>query len=542
MKQNKILKGLNNYKAHYRESPNKNFEDILKTIDNHCFFILICFLYIICSMYSIAIKKNISDWSTANWENTVLLENFRVPPINTMYDALNYTIGFVDVNNQFNVVGNNKEFMYYGTARLRFLRTQNFSCYENVVGSDIYLKIMDKNLFLCYHNNFNETTWDTTSILNYKFSYPNSTNISHYINTPIGHSLGAGINIDLYFKNQTDYTKKMKDLAYIANPANNLLPNSIKGIELSFNVYNPSLDVFISNLIIFERDINLNPLVTYADTVSFITNVYETSQGQIAMYCDLVRGGLFIILFLSLPLRIYQKYKKKSSRGILEILFTVYVTVFQIKNVLLLLSGIFLACSFINFFFAKIDTVAYFDSSYYIDVYDFAISQKNGRVLDIMSFYIITIYSLKYLQYVEKLQILFIALKKSAFEYFFLYITIGILFVGLSILTNFVFGTYIFEYQDFTNSILMNIKIFIFIENTSVTAQFMKYYRILSIVVIIIFIFLIRYFLLNLFYPIFIEYYRIENDKYSSSKSGNSKDDSYHIDYTFNQSNFLLIF
>jgi hypothetical protein len=538
MKEKKILKGIENFKAHDRESPNKNFEDILKTIDNHVFFILICILYMIASMYSIGIKKNVSNWSTANWQNRVLLENFEVPPIKTMYDALNYTIGFVDINNKFNVIGNNKEFLYYGTARIRFMMTQTYSCSDMVVGSTIYDKFMEKNLFMCFYMDFIESTWNTSSILNYQFSYPNTTNISHTINSPIGTSLGAGVNIDLYFQNITDYTKKMKDLSYIANPSNNLLPNSVKGIELSFNIYQPSYDVFISNIILFERDINLNPIVTLADTVSFVSNVYETTQGQIAMYCDLVRGGLFIILFLSLPLRIYQKYKRIHTRGKLVLLHTAAVTILQIKNILLILCGVFSACAAFDFFFSKIDTMNYYSSNYYFDTYNFANAQKNARVLDILSFYLIGLYSLKYLQYFEKLHILFIALKKSTFEYFFLFITIGVLFIGLSILTNFVFGTYIFEYKDFTNSIIMNIKIFIFIENTSVTEQFMKYYRILSIIVIIIFIFLIRYFLLNLFYPIFIEYYRIEVEKYSSSKNSSNKEESSQPDFTFKQSNF----
>ena len=192
----------------------------------------------------------------------------------------------------------------------------------------------------------------------------------------------------------------------------------------------------------------------------------------------------------------------------------------------------------LDFFSSNVDTVGYYQGSYFIDLYAFATLQKNSRVLDLLSFYLVCLYALKYLQYIEKLQILFIALKKSAFEYFSLFVTIGILFIGLSILTNFVYGTYIYEYKDFANSVIMNIKIFIFIENTSVTEQFLNYYRMFSIVVLIFFIFLIRYFLLNLFYPIFIEYYRIEIDKYTISKINNKQEGAVEEEYSFKESKY----
>lgn len=193
--------------------------------------------------------------------------------------------------------------------------------------------------------------------------------------------------------------------------------------------------------------------------------------------------------------------------------------------------------AYINYSTQSIDTFSYYSAQYFVDLYGLAGDQKESRGLELLSTYLICLYSLKYFQFIESIQPIFEVLKKSSFEYLSLLVTICVVFLGLSILTNFVFGSYIYEYKTFAESVLMNIKIFIFIENTAVTAEFLKFYRVFSIIILIIFIFLIRYFFLNLFYPIFIEYYRIEIDKQKmASVLKKSEADQAQEGYTFSES------
>lgn len=210
----------------------------------------------------------------------------------------------------------------------------------------------------------------------------------------------------------------------------------------------------------------------------------------------------------------------------------VFVTI-QIKNVILIVAlGLFVS-AFV-FYHSAITTQEMIDAKYY-DFYYYAQNQRYFYRYDVLSFFLIGIYFLKYFQLISSVNYIFISLKKTAFEYIALICTVAVLFVGLSILTAFVYGSYIYEYRSFETSITTNIKIFIFQEDTFITIEFLKYFRAFSIIVLIIFIFLIRFFLLNLFYPILLEYYRLEYDKVEFSKEFNMQTED-NPNYTAYQS------
>jgi hypothetical protein len=332
----------------------------------------------------------------------------------------------------------------------------------------------------------------------------------------------------------------MADLTKIGDPKNGLLNYDIQGIELQYTLYDPNLDIFITNLFLVQRDINGIPTFTIADAIPFNINMYETAKERDLKKIDLVRIIFLFIIISSIVLRIYQKYKNNEKKGCTVISRIIFTVILQMKNVLILFAAGFLIGAYINFSSGlSLDSLAYYKNPYFYDFYQFASNQKEARNLEILSMYLLCLYSLKYLQLIESIQILFIAFKKASFEYFSLLVTIAVLFCGLSILTNFVFGSYIYEYKNFVDSVTMNIKIFIFIENTSVTTLFLNYFRVFSIIVLIIFIFLIRYFLLNLFYPIFIEYYRLEVDKYNLSKI-HMKLEGEEADLTFTESILII--
>ena len=163
----------------------------------------------------------------------------------------------------------------------------------------------------------------------------------------------------------------------------------------------------------------------------------------------------------------------------------------------------------------KIDAQAYYYKMEFIDFYQFAKDQRLARGLDILSLYLITLYALKFLQLIDSVSVIMIAFQNAYFEYFLLSFVILVIFISISVVMSFVFGSYMFEYNNFADAILTNLKIFIFSESTFVTKKLWLYFKNFSVIILILFIFIIKYFLLMLYYPIFIEYYRMECDRIS---------------------------
>jgi len=289
---------------------------------------------------------------------------------------------------------------------------------------------------------------------------------------------------------------------------------------------------------------NNNPLITIVDSIPFISNVYEGTTGSNIKLFDLIRFICSCLLILTIVIRIIEKFydykeaielkkkkekKMKKKQGIgeekeqpesnLSRIWKITIsTVFSPKNIILILAFLFNFVAYQNYNHYYLNSLEiYKDTINYVDLYQFAKNQKFCRTVELLSLYLFGIYSIKYLQYIQPVQILFRAFKKSAFEYFAIIVSIAIIFLGLSILTNFVFGSYIYEYKNFLDSLIMNLKVFIFVENTTITGKFMEFYRLFSIIVLILFVFLIKYFSLNLFLPVLVEYYRNEFENNQNS-------------------------
>jgi hypothetical protein len=223
--------------------------------------------------------------------------------------------------------------------------------------------------------------------------------------------------------------------------------------------------------------------------------------------------------------------EKKVHSGI----FLFFQVLVQLKHIILLSGIILFLVAFSNFNSNYLISQHMYTSKAYYDYYSFASSKKMSYNLEIISLFLIILYSLKFLQILDKVNIVFNAFKRAYFEYFILSVIVLVIFLSLSFLTNFIYGTYIFEYSTFTSSIMTNFKIFILSEQADVTRKFLSIFRTFSIVVMVIFIFLFRYFLLNLYYPIFIEYFRIELDNYLYNES---KDKKEGVEFTMKDSKF----
>jgi hypothetical protein len=215
------------------------------------------------------------------------------------------------------------------------------------------------------------------------------------------------------------------------------------------------------------------------------------------------------------------------------------VVIFQIKNIILIVALSFFLVAYV-FYKNSPTTQEMIDAPYY-DYYSYAIKLRTTYKFDLLSFFLVSIYALKYFQLFSSLSYLFKGFKKSTFDYLMLFFTTSVNFLGMSLLTTFVFGSFIFEYRNFERSIVTNIKIFIFVDDSEITKDWYNYYRIFTIVVIIIFTLIIRYILLNMFNPIFIEYERIEIEKIMYSRKINMKSNSSNSNFPWKESKLYIL-
>lgn len=157
------------------------------------------------------------------------------------------------------------------------------------------------------------------------------------------------------------------------------------------------------------------------------------------------------------------------------------------------------------------------------DHYEEAVRQRKFQKLDYFSFLLICVYFMKFFQLVPGMQSIIIAFKKSYFELSLLFINICVCFIGMCLITVFVYGANIFEYKNFVESIVSNIRMFILVDNTQMALNFIKYYRTYSLIIILFFIILIRYLFFNMFFAIFMEYERIEDESIKAQENDKRK-------------------
>jgi hypothetical protein len=168
----------------------------------------------------------------------------------------------------------------------------------------------------------------------------------------------------------------------------------------------------------------------------------------------------------------------------------------------------------------NIDTKDYYNNpSKYIDFYHYAILFRRAKYFEVLSFYLISLYLLKYLQLFNVINKIFTSIRKSLFEILILLIILFLLIIGFICANYFIFGSYIIHFNNFLDSIIYSLELIIYIENTNIIENMRSIYSEFTIGYFLIYIIFIRFFFLLLFYPIIIDYLRmeIEQEKYLSS-------------------------
>lgn len=516
LRDGKILKGINKYRSEGFDF-SKEFLKIVKMPENNIVCVILSFFLFIISIYAVQEKNSkIKKWSQMTQIN-LLYQNVETNNNQFLFemdDALKFLLN-LNKNSNENVI-------VYGKPLLRLFYTKKTNCFskdeEKLKINIIYNRIYKKQ---CYYSEYSGDKKDKTKTLTYngkEIKYSEEYDIKHTYDTYSGKIDKTGLFIPF------DFTEEEKNGI---TGINGIIEDSLQGIELIYNTYEPNLDIFVSNAYLFQRALNGQAFISNMEAVPFITNVYENKN---ALYViDIIRIVITLILLLTMAIHIFQKYFSLKIKSFNKLITIIVNTILQIKNLLLIFSTAFLIKAFVNFKQYNIDTQEYYENDKnsfkpekYIDFYGYACNQRTARYFDQISFYLIFFYVLKYFQFFSRINILITSFKKCAFEFFLLCSIMTLLMLGMSVATHFVYGGYIKEYSTYYSSMITNIKILLFIEDTSLVSQLNEHFRSFSICLLLFYILVIRFFFLNLFYPIMIEYLRIEEGKLNAASIRNA--------------------
>ena len=547
LREGKILRGLCNYHYH-NKNVNEDFDNFVKEPENNflCFFIvLLLFSFsLVCAQ---AKKEKVKNWNKMNiLSHSYLNDKFNYSDyyrsMNSMYDYLKllndfqYKIYQENINKSENI---NIYFKYFGVVQYRFFKTLEKECIKDseMKNSDLYKLYFDVTNLTCYYPGFKGKQKNKTDISD-SIVYENNLKIKHNYKTYFGFFDKTGFVLKYNPYDNENYTKANDSIYKIinSNPSNEdkteppLLEDNIQGIELTFNLYEPNLDIFTAASIFIQKGVTGNPILSSFEVIPFLSNVYENKKNIKAL--DIIRIILHIILLLIIVAKIHQKFKDKKNKNILSQIIIVVNVIFQIKNLCLIFSFCFLTKAYSIFAQYNLNSKKYNDNPYFIDFLDYAKKQNEGRYYDQLALFMIGMYLLKYSQLFPIIFTILVCFKKTIIEFLLLVFSIFCLILGMTTTTYFVYGSYIKEYSTFVKAFVTNLKIICFIEDTNTLIQLNEYFHSFTIILIVFYILILRFFFFTLFYPIFTEYLRCEIDQL---KYITKKEEQYSIKEKFNK-------
>ena len=251
---------------------------------------------------------NILSHHFLNNRQTLFLKDYN------MYEYLKLLHQFDNVLNE---DLNNSSLKFFGITQYRFFKTNEKNCTDKSEENDLIKIYLRMTKLKCYYNGFNGKNKNKSDIKNeeIKIEYQDKLNISHTYNTFNGYFDKTGFVIRY---NPYNKTKAYEILEKIINSnkyhnSNNpndennqkaLLEGNIQGIELTFNLYEPNLNIFSAVSIFVQKSISGYPTISYFDVIPFLTNVYENQK--YVKVLDILRMIIVLILMLSILIKIKQ--------------------------------------------------------------------------------------------------------------------------------------------------------------------------------------------------------------------------------------------
>ena len=509
IKSGEILKGINNY--HYDNiDPNQNFIKLLKQPENNIICFFICLVLWILSLIMIEYRfGNMNNY----FQSKIISVYININHSNFMDNNYNYGMfdHFKNIVNFSDQLDKEAILEFYGPKTIRFFITEEKECKtkENTYGTDEnFFKITNLK---CYYQEYNDDKHkNKNDWLGIKYS--DDTDIKHIVNSFNGKFDKTGHMIRF-----TDFSEVMNLISNETFKEDLNYNRGIIGYEYLFTLYDLNSDLFIANVIFVLRS-NINYALPYKiDSIAFLPNIYENHDFHLVL--DIVRIFLFIILYLTTFISIFRIIKDRNLKIFGKIYLSIK-TIIDFKNLILLFSLCFFCSAVRMYRLHNIDTKDYYNNpSKYIDFYHYAVLFRRAKNFEVLSFYLISFYLLKYLQLFNVINKIFTSIRKSLFEILILLIILFLLIIGFICANHFIFGSYIIHFNNFLDSIIYSLELIIYIENTNIIENMRSIYSEFTIGYFLIYIIFIRFFFLLLFYPIIIDYLRmeIEQEKYLSS-------------------------
>lgn len=528
LKEGKILKGLSRYlKKEYNNE--KEYSNVLSYAENNCIVFALVIVLVILSLITIPCKmRNIQKWGHTNKKNEIFLSQ-----INQNYlNFNNYDASFETVLDYFDYLGNPKKYeliegnflVPYGYNQIRLFPTKEIDCFHKSLKdrdiAKIYKNIINTKCFEKKYDSSTENNGLLQQIMNEKGIdfLKDADHIDHKFNSVISKYNDKGLvyRFDPYNDEQTINYHALINAIKEMNPND----QNIQAIELSFSFFDPSTNLFISNLILAQREVG-KFFITDFSSIPFDSNVYEKRKWIFAL--DIIRLILAIVLLVTIPIQMYRKVKalgRRKTTG--EIIMALLNTFFHLKSIVIIIANAFIIRGFVIFCQKNLNTQKHQNevsngSASFIDFYQFSLNQKYARYYDVLSLFLIFLFSLKYFQFFERMHIIMKSFKKCFFEFLIISIVLLLLLIALSLSTTYIYGSSIKEFSTFRESLIVNIQIVLFLEKTNILVKASEFHKSFLTVLLLFAIIVIRLFFLNLFYPILVEYLRVSLERFENT-------------------------
>ena len=129
-----------------------------------------------------------------------------------------------------------------------------YKCLDDYVNLETFASLdRDLNIVCIFDEHIAGQIYEDKGIYTYK--YTKDTNIERILKTPLGYYDNTGVLIEINLDNLDDYNSRLRDIKVIAEPeteSNNekYINQHVKAIEFTFTTYDPSLKLFVTNLMV----------------------------------------------------------------------------------------------------------------------------------------------------------------------------------------------------------------------------------------------------------------------------------------------------
>lgn len=506
-----MMKGLRSMKEKNENMGNIYLKKI-ENIPNNFYFFLICIALVTLSFFSAYIKRDkngqITEAITNNnfyFENIYSLTN---NPLKTMKNYLQYSY---DLTNESELIKYNFELV--GLIQWRFLKVKKEKCLD-ILGDTKFENFINSQA-TCYYRNHNKKTRDETgyTLSSNNYDFASNLDISSKINTMFGSVDNSGTIFNYWSTAPSSRTNLGNELVSATSF------DDLYGFELTYLTKVKDQDIYIINQFVIQRDTIGLPKVSIINSEPFTNPI-----SNFIFIIDCSVGCIYLLLTILVFVHYIKKYKQLQIPGFKIFIKEIYNESFQISNFLFFASLIFYILSFCytfnfnNNFKSMIEIDNLTNKKANIDYLSLSKDYNDGKYHYILSLFLFSLYLIRFLGIFDAFHSLIVTIQKVSYEYYTLFLIIALLLITLSLFSCLTYSSSIKEYQNIWDSLATNLKLFIFVDNTSLFQELIKKKRFLSICYIVILVIIIRFFLMALITPIFIEYNRLQKEEYLTTK------------------------